>query len=325
MTNPIYLSLKILRKLFDRSAIEVSFPRILNADEASDYIRDLLNSEKGVMIGRFGSTELAAVTNYLGIKSGTHPFSYILGKQEAWWWNESIKRQMLEWSGFFPSNPGNLERFAELMLKDSSLLDLLGSWVPNEMKIYDYYSQADITLLRFLEPFWSSNPWTNALENKKVLIIHPFNKTIESQYQRREKLFKNSDMIPEFRTIETIKAVQSLGKGDERFKDWFDALQWMKDEIDARDYDVCLIGCGAYGFPLAAHVKRSGKKAIHLGGALQLLFGIRGKRWEDPNYGVKEWGIPVGAYSSMMNKYWVRPDDIDKPQSANCVEGGCYW
>lgn len=49
----------------------------------------------------------------------------------------------------------------------------------------------------------------------------------------------------------------------------------MKDEIDKQDYDIALIGCGAYGFPLAAHIKRSGKKAIHLGGALQLLFGIK--------------------------------------------------
>ena len=61
--------------------------------------------------------------------------------------------------------------------------------------------------------------------------------------------------------------------------------------LDKQDYDICLIGAGAYGFPLAAHVKRKGKKAIHLGGALQLLFGVKGKRWEDPNYGVNEWNV----------------------------------
>ena len=55
----------------------------------------------------------------------------------------------------------------------------------------------------------------------------------------------------------------------------------MENEIDKHDYEVCLIGCGAYGLPLAAHVKKQGKKAIHIGGALQLLFGIMGKRWID--------------------------------------------
>ena len=99
----------------------------------------------------------------------------------------------------------------------------------------------------------------------------------------------------------------------------------MEQEIDKEDYDVALIGCGAYGFPLGAYVKRQGKKAVHLGGALQLLFGIRGKRWEDPNYGVQAWGIPYGSYSNLMNEFWIRPGKNMKPQGANVVEGGCYW
>ena len=99
----------------------------------------------------------------------------------------------------------------------------------------------------------------------------------------------------------------------------------MKKEIDSKEYDICLIGCGAYGFPLAAHIKRKGKKAVHLGGALQLLFGIKGKRWENPNYGVKEWGIPYGSYSTLINQYWISPNQNEKPTNANQVENGCYW
>lgn len=34
--------------------------------------------------------------------------------------------------------------------------------------------------------------------------------------------------------------------------------------MDAYDYDVAIIGCGAYGMHLAAHAKRKGKIAIHL-------------------------------------------------------------
>lgn len=70
---------------------------------------------------------------------------------------------------------------------------------------------------------------------------------------------------------------------------------------------------------MAAHVKRQGKKAVHLGGSLQLLFGIKGKRWEDPNYN-KNYN-----YSELMNEYWIRPDERFKPQNAAQVEGGCYW
>ena len=136
---------------------------------------------------------------------------------------------------------------------------------------------------------------------------------------------KNSEILTEFKSLQVIKAVQTLGEGDNRFKDWFEALEFMQSEIDKIDYDICLIGCGAYGFHLAAHVKRNGKKGIHMGGALQLLFGIKGKRWEDPNYGVKQWNIPYGFYSKLINEHWVRPDEKDKPRNAQIVEGACYW
>jgi hypothetical protein len=99
----------------------------------------------------------------------------------------------------------------------------------------------------------------------------------------------------------------------------------MKSEIDKVDYDICLIGCGAYGFHLAAHVKRTGKKAVHLGGALQLLFGIKGKRWEDPYYGVHKWKIPYGSYTNLMNEFWVRPSINETPINAEKVENSCYW
>ncbi len=88
----------------------------------------------------------------------------------------------------------------------------------------------------------------------------------------------------------------------------------MEDEIDKHDYDIALIGCGAYGFPLAAHVKRRGKKAVHLAGTLQLLFGIIGSRWEHDE-----------LYNQLFNEYWCRPNENEKPQTANHVENGCYW
>ena len=112
---------------------------------------------------------------------------------------------------------------------------------------------------------------------------------------------------------------------DDRFKTWFEALDYMYDEVMKKDFDVALIGCGAYGFPMAAHVKRSGKKAVHLGGATQLLFGIKGNRWEDPMYGVKEWGLPKGFYTEMFNPYWAKAGKDRRPANADSIEGACYW
>lgn len=321
-----HIILKILRRLLNRTRdSHVTLEGALSAVEASEEIVNLINKDGGVMIARYGSNELGAVRNYMGVKAGRDIIGYVRGYKNEWWWNPNILDQMERCAGFYPASPETISRFGELMIKDSKEVDLLGSWVESEKIMLPYLQKSKFTYLRFLEPFWTSNPWTKALEGKNVLVIHPFAKSIISQYQRREKLFKTPDTLPEFKSLKVIPAIQSLGKGDSRFKDWFEALDWMKCEIDKVDYDICLIGCGAYGFPLAAHVKRQGKKAIHLGGALQLLFGIRGNRWDDPNYGVNEWGIPVGKYSDLVNEFWVRPSKDETPSASSNVEGGCYW
>jgi hypothetical protein len=265
------------------------------------------------------------MVNYLGVKEQQKSiWKYIRGETLSWWWNESIMDQMQQWSGFFPPTQEKIEQFCELMLEDIKEVNVLGSWVANE-KYFDDKMQCKKVHLRLLEPFWSEIPWTKALQNKKVLVIHPFSETILAQYKKRELLFDNKNILPEFESLTVIKAVQTLGKASLEYADWFEALESMKRQINETDFDVCLIGAGAYGFPLAAHVKRIGKIGFHMGGSLQLLFGIRGKRWEDPEYGVPQWGIARGAYSSLMNEYWVRPGESEKPKTANNVEGACYW
>lgn len=321
--------LKALRKIYIKVLGGYKLPEIIketDPDTASDLIYNLLSSDKPCMIARLGSTELSTIVNYLGIKSQKHSIlKFIKGEQPEWWWNKNIMNQMEQWSGFFPSTKQNLSNFSELMLNDLAEVDILGSWMSKEYYIKTYITNEHFVHLRLLEPFWSKNPWTRALKGKKVLIVHPFSEEILSQYQsKKEVLFKNPLILPDFEIL-TFKAVQSLGGENETFKNWFEALEYMKENIDKIDYDICLLGCGAYGFPLAAHIKRTGKKAFHLGGALQLLFGIKGKRWEDPSYGVKAWGIPYGSYSSLMNEHWIRPQDKNKPRNTSKVEGGCYW
>lgn len=149
------------------------------------------------------------------------------------------------------------------------------------------------------------------------MVVHPFVDSIRYQYEHnRDKLFGNPDVLPEFKELLTVKAVQTISdQQDERFDTWFDALQFMKDEISKLDFDIALIGCGAYGMCLAAHVKRMGKQAVHLAGWTQMLFGVYGERW------IKD----QPQYSKYINEYWIRPLESEKPKGAEKVENGCYW
>lgn len=299
---------------------------IQDADIAHQLIFEALTSDQPCMIARFGSTELTCYMNYIGVKNfKNNYFSYIKGDCPAWWWEKKIIEQMQNWSGFFPPIPEKIEQFCQLMLNDIPQVDILGSWLNDEAIFEQELKFSKKINLRLLEPFWSKLAWTRALKGKKVLVVHPFAVTILNQYSKRKTLFNEIEILPDFEDLKVIKAVQTLGEGDSLFNDWFEALDSMVTQIDQIDYDICLIGCGAYGFHLAAHVKRTGKKAVHLGGALQLLFGIKGKRWEDPDYGLKEMGMPEFSYLNLMNENWTRPSENETPKTANKVEGACYW
>ena len=280
--------------------------RTQTAEEINIYIKNLILSGEPFLAGRFGANELSTVK--------TFDFEV-----------QSIYKKSLEYlctgAGFFPPTKELGAKFKNLMLESIPEADVMGIWM---LPFEDYYlnrygkQKLKTTYLLDLEP-WSSpdNPWSAALKGKKVLVIHPFTETIQSQYKKRENLFLDTDILPEFE-MKTLKAVQTVaGEKDDRFVTWFDALDWMYKEALKIDFDVAIIGCGAYGFPLAAKLKQAGKQAIHLGGTTQLLFGIKGKRWEEND---------AFAYvQKFFNNAWVYPSDKDKPKQASKVENGCYW
>lgn len=285
-------------------------------------IYDLLCSDKPCLIGRFGSNEIESTVftrNRMYYKYDL--LNYAQGKSDIWWYPENTIKRMYYNAGFFSPTIEQLDKFGEEMMKAMPLLDVLGSWCKEESFFSDKLSKAILVDLELLNPLWGNDkPWTLALEGKRVLIVHPFANTIKAQYAQREFIHKNPKILPKF-SLETIKAIQSItGQKPNNYNTWFEALYYMQNEIDKKDYDICIIGCGAYGLLLAAHCKRMGKKAIHLGGATQLLFGIKGKRWENPNY-----GFNGTNYLSFITPHWVRPSSDEKPQKSNSIEEGCYW
>lgn len=322
-------ALKALRRIVKKCGLAYLPPpmqREMDPDKASEIIYNLLTSDSPCMIARFGAFELATVVNYLGIKQGERPLiEYIRGEALDWWWNERLIGYLNNNAGFFPATDQMLNRFCRMMLEDAKEVDVLACWTTDVMRLADY-TPSDVvrTGLICIEPYWAKKPWSRALAGKRVVVVHPFAELIEQQYREyRHELFKNSDVLPEF-SLRAIKAVQSLGGESSGFGDWFEALDSMKKAIDSEPYDIALIGCGAYGFPLAAHVKRTGHKAVHLAGALQLLFGIRGKRWDNPEYAGNSDGT-YANYNTLWNGSWVYPDTSLKVKNSQNIEGGCYW
>lgn len=282
---------------------------VLNVEETSEFIRKKILSGESFMVGRYGGCENDIIASYylnkkLGFPISDKKFNYFCNN-----------------AGFFPPNEDLIPNFVSLMKKSALQADMLGIW---NWFLEDYIIETDapnahLTRLGSLEPWFATNPWSVALKGKKVLVIHPFTETIKHQYEsNREKLFANKNTLPLFH-LQVYKSVQSIaGNVPNEYSTWFEALDKMKQDISKLDFDISIIGCGAYGFPLASYVKESlGKQAIHLAGATQLLFGIKGSRWEQGNY--------KDIFKNIFNEYWIRPSQNETPKKSSSIESACYW
>ncbi len=290
--------------LHEVKAKETFLNPFMSDEDANQYILDNLNGKDPFFVGRLGSVELECLCHYL----------YFLRRAtEKKCYPDNVKMMMNVNAGFFPSEEEMLDKFSELYMDSLGSMDLIWSmWFSVfEDKLYsEHYADkilADYGATVF--PHDKKNPWTSALKGKKVLVIHPFEVSVQQNYKIKDKLFENKDFLPDF-DLRTLKAVQSIAGNKTEYSNWFEALASMQHKIDQIDFDIALIGAGAYGLPLGAYIKRIGKKAVHVGGILQLFFGIKGKAWNK-----------LGVY----NEAWTSPVQVEIPHDFKKVEAGRYW
>lgn len=274
---------------------------VLSEEDGNAAIENAILSKNSFAAVRGGATELRCIDEFL--KKGNS-------------FSDKIKKEISELSGVFPTTDSNLERFCELYIENMKKADLLALWgVGAEAQlVHKYCTSSQYIKLRSLESYYFVAPWSKALEGKRILVLHPFAETITAQYQKRKQIFPGTNILPEFQSLICVKAVQSIAGQETGFETWFDALDSMKKEVMAVDFDVAIIGAGAYGLPLAIYCKELGKQAIQMSGATQILFGIKGKRWDTH---------PV--INKFYNDSWVRPSPKETPLKKEKVEGGSYW
>lgn len=287
--------------------------------EASDLILHGLQSPQPFAVSRFGHSELRALLTYLHIQERTSSLKkiadYALGRKVEPWWFDHTVEHITNNAGVFPKKLQVIEEYCKLTLEDMKQIDVLGSWLGGERWIRDMIPHAKFMRFHDFYHFLHENPWTAALANKKVLVIHPFARSIEKQYKIKEKIFFGKHTLPDF-DLTTYPSVQSIaGNVPQGFATWFDALNKMKLDIAKIDFEVAILGCGAYGMSLAAFIKRDlKKKAIHLGGNVQILFGIKGSRWEEDQ-----------TFKPIFNPDWIKPTKDETPPGHASIDNNCYW
>jgi hypothetical protein len=259
-------------------------------------------------IGKIGSVELSALKHYL--KTRQEP------DRDVIW--ENHRKELYVNAGVFPPDGAIFDHWANTFLEAIKRLTVLGVWFhAGEAKIVQTYCLPErrrFVPIRSLEPYYSNEPWSVALSGKKVLVLHPFVDTIKKQYPCRLEIWPGRpEILPDFELL-TIKTPLSDAIVKSTFSDWFETLDHLKSCMKNVIFDVAIVGAGAYSLPLVAHACILGKTGIHLGGATQILFGIKGNRWDTH---------PV--ISTFYNSAWCRPSKEETPKTHNKIEDGCYW
>lgn len=297
--------------LYGRQPTESDFrERVWWGAEGNAIIRRTLASGSPCFITRLSTIELATTRYYLKWRRNKRIRPAYLAHQ---------KRLMQNLAGFFPPEDVQLDRFAVELLEWCSAADVMAlSFHRDEDVIVNRYCpDASLVQIDALNCMCYEKPWSAELEGKTVLVVHPFARTIESQYrERRTLLYEDPSVLPEF-DLKTLIPVQSSAGCETGHASWFEALDYMLEEVSTQDFDVAVVGAGAYGMPIGAFIKSMGRQVVHLGGATQLLFGIKGRRWERDDWD----DLIVRHY----NDAWVRPTADETPAGADGVEGGCFW
>jgi hypothetical protein len=309
MIGQIYYQAKTLmrpltrhRRLFERA--KYSGDTILSAQEGNDFIAGSIG--RSAAIGKIGSSELAALRHYLRKADAA-------GLCPSWGWQAT---NLCRIAGVYPQEPVTLSLFCRAYAETLSHLDMLAVWFNlGEHSAHRRFApNARLMALRSLDPFYHERPWTQCLAGQRVLVISPFSDTIHAQYRRRDQIWRSKpELLPGFELL-TLRSPMSAFLAPPVYRDWFAALDAMCEQMSSIPFDSAIVGAGAWSLPLVARAKSLGKWAIHLGGATQILFGIKGGRWDNSP-----------EISAFYNDAWTRPSALETPPNVTTIEGACYW
>jgi len=288
---------------------------LMGAEVICRQIEDSFEQKKGCIIGRNGTIELSALLYYR-----QHGKLYIDHL-------DTLERN----AGVFPIDPVVLKQWAKEYLEANRTCDIIaaGWYKPLEKQEFEMLAAENkggyaSVPLRSLEPYYVSpeKRWTNLLAGKNVCVVSSFTETMEKQLLLRHMIWgqNTESLLPTTANFSFVKTgyapvlAQGSCEWSSSCKTWKDAVDQMEEAVLKSGAQIVLIGCGGLGFPLAQRLKKAGKIVIVLGGAIQVLFGIRGERWKTHS-----------VISQFWNKYWVYPSLNETPNGSLSVENACYW
>jgi hypothetical protein len=273
------------------------------------YIKSVIESNKPFFIGRIAGCELKVAYCH---QQGNF-FDIV----------DELK-ELENNAGIFTKDSASLTKYCQQLIKSYDNCTIIAEWEQSG-KVFAHTGSGQEFITkrtpnipkidaRALEPYYFKDNWMPALKGKRVLVVHPFSKTFSKQVNTFSKLFPEMSWFEDCK-LDFITPPLTLA-GNHQHKDWQEHLQPFLESLrEKKEFDMALVAAGGYGMLVADYIFREmGKSVMYIGGALQLFFGVIGKRWFDNKDILK-----------IVNDDWIRPGKEDKPDNFTKVEKGCYW
>ena len=198
---------------------------------------------------------------------------------------------------------------AQFFVHEGFVMNLLNKYKEDFIQQYQI---TNFTILNGTEFHDRIDNIFSMMNNKKVLVISSFNGLIKQQFEsgNLNKIYSNFPNILQLYTIKFPYCFHNNGP----HQNYFETLNNIFEEIKQIDFDIAILGCGAYGHMLCHKIDQElGKDAIYVGGSIQTLFGIISSR-------EKEHG------KIKYNDNWISeiPSEY-RPSNYKLIENGCYW
>lgn len=274
--------------------------------EGAKLLCEYFASTKPFLIGRNGTVELEVllckdIPNTLAAKLELHAGVFPSSHAESWRLDylDALENCDVIAEGWYKP----------LALKEKVLLDTLNI-------------KRKSIVLRNLEPYYVEPEmrWTRYLAGKRVAIINSFATTCDEQTYMAKALWADSEsLLPSSTTWVPIQTYYGplVANGNAAWPNATNYKEAIEDVVERtleQKVNVAIIGCGGLGMIIGSQLKKAGVQCIVMGGATQILFGVKGKRW-----------LNHDVISKFFNDAWVFPPSSCVPKNALHIEGGCYW
>jgi hypothetical protein len=323
---PYRITRKVLHRIryIDKDIYKARLKRLtLRKKDFIDSIKSALDENKSYASGKLGYSEELFMY-----------YPILLGKKINRAGTQTFENELffhfLNQEGLFPGTPSFMLDFAKFYVEQIRKLDFLGlCFVPRELEILKHYQLKNkFVYLLDQEPDRSTpdNPekcYLQYFRDKKILIICPFAGILKERATREifEGVWSRTGkkwFYPA--SIDALEFPYGFSKETQkRYATALDLLDSIKNEIAHRDFDVALIAAAGLAIPIAAYAKDIGKMGICLGGHLQAVFGVIGKRW----WNMDDWK------RDYFNSYWINVPERYKPRELSegmaVCDNGDYW